>query len=47
MPVVGLVGTHPAERLRDVGAAIVVDKLEDITPTSLLAILPEPQRSAG
>lgn len=32
MPVIGLVGTHPAERLREAGVACVVDRLADITP---------------
>lgn len=32
MPVIGLVGTHPAERLREAGVACVVEKLADITP---------------
>ncbi len=32
MKVIGFVGTHPAERLHDAGAACVVEQLNEITP---------------
>jgi beta-phosphoglucomutase len=32
MPAIGFVGTHPAERLTQAGAARVVDRLAEITP---------------
>lgn len=38
MRVVGFVGTHPADALRAAGAAVVVERLADITPTLLRSL---------
>lgn len=39
MPVIGYVGTHPAERLRESGADEVVPRLADITPRRVRRLL--------
>ncbi len=39
MRVIGLVGTHPAETLRDVGATAVVSELSQITPDLVRALI--------
>ena len=39
MPVIGLIGTHPAERLRDAGATAIVEELSEITPDTVSKLL--------
>jgi len=39
MKPVGLIGTHPAGRLVDAGAALVVERLAEITPQCVTALL--------
>lgn len=39
MKPIGLVGTHPARRLADAGAVMVVERLTEITPASVATLL--------
>jgi beta-phosphoglucomutase len=39
MKAIGYVGTHPAERLREAGAARVIERLAEITPGLVAAVL--------
>lgn len=41
MPVVGFVGTHPAQRLREAGVNAVVERLADVTPALVGELLAE------